>query len=392
MLWAGHRAPRLTSLVAWLILLLGGAAAHAEDPLAASPPRINGRGGLIAPPPTGRSVASDETPETGRVVPSFEHRSILLDLSQLRPPPSFDDDALVNEIAPEADSPGSLSYTYEGLYSIVVRRAVGYYRRLFSDQLKARWDESNDSIFTIQNRLELMGAAEADLQSGGRWWERTWRQSLTPQSGGAPPHRVLQIGKELEIFRLGEVALTNEGKLKVGNLSLYLDDDRIYERIEQRTREALFTAGRARADANLSRVVSTDKERAERPVRALGDEAKVDVSVGLLEDDAALDLERVLAGTTRARTRRGGQFQTPRGNVLTGDGWNMSFRPNVSLKLPDGGAGVFSAISRAEAVVDLRLYPGETRQLFGILTFRASTSGRDGFGFTGQVQLEIVRW
>jgi hypothetical protein len=206
--------------------------------------------------------------------------------------------------------------------------------------------------------------------------------------------RIVEVGHDLEIVRFGEVALTNTGKLACGRLSLYLDDDHIYQSIERRTREALFTPSKAKSDASQSRSALVDKEKATSPQKTLvGEQAGVDLSMGLFEDDAILDLERVLSGTSRERIRdRSGRFQTPRGNVLTGTWWNLSLRPNLQLRLPDSTSCLESSIANAELVLDIGLFPGETRQLWGVLSLKVCTSPRDKDLVTASIDLEIIRW
>jgi hypothetical protein len=387
------RARGLAVLAAALSFFSANTKALADE--AVAPPVIGGHGGLIEPPEGARSQASDETPATGGHAPGIDHRSILLDLDAMRPPVALDSGALVNEIAPECDCPGSVIRTYHGIQGIAVKRLLGYYSRLFSEDMKNRWTGTSESIFQLDRRMERMACAEADMKAGGRWWDRTWRQSLVPEAGGTPAlSRIESIGKELEIVRAGEFALTTEGRLRVGRLSLYLDDDRIYQRIEQRTREALFAPTRARADANLTRPLGTEKEKQERPQKqVVSGEDRIDVSLALLEDDAAVELERVLSGTNRGRAhRRSGVFETPQGNVYTGEGWNLAVRPRLQLRLPTAIGDVRSAISQAQLVVEVGLFPGETRQLWGTLSFRVSTSPRDKEFASASIALEVVRW
>jgi hypothetical protein len=385
------RLGNLTASLVVVTILAGGARADDEAHF-----RINGDGGAIAHPPTATSEAEDETPSTRMRRPEIDHRSIILDLDKIRCP-SFGDEALVNQIAPECDAPGSIIRMYHGVQSIAVRRLLGYYRRIFTTDLKNHISGSNSAAFDLDDRIQRMADAENDLRSGGRWWERTWRQSLLPQCGGAPAlPRIETVGAEIEIFRLGEIVITNEGRLKVGRLSLYLDDDRIYERIEEKTRDALFAASRRGADPGSARAAAApaDKDRTEKPQKAfVTEENRVDLTLGLFEDDAAIDLERVLAGTARDRSRpAGGRFKTPRGNLVTGDGWNMSLTPNISLRLPDNGGSLPGAVSNAELVLDVNLYPGETRQLWGILSFKVAASPRDQNNVTASAEILIVRW
>ncbi len=384
------------SLAASLVpILLSGASARGEGPEAASPPAIDGKGGAIQHP-TARSEARDETPGRTFAAPPLEHRSILLDLGTLRPT-SAADAAFVNEVAPEEECPGSLIHTYRGLEAVAVRRILGYYAHVFQVDTAKRWAGTNDSPFDMDQRIRDMVDAQSDLGTGGRWWERTWRQSLTPQLGGAPSTPRVQVtGEEIELFHLGELSITNEGRVKVGRLSLYLDDDRIYQQIEQKTRDTLILQVRARLDANLARVATPpDRDRAEKTVKAPGvpEESHPDAALELTEDDALLELERVLAGTSRERARpASGKFETPKGSLYTGDGWNLSLHTTFHLRVPDSTSSPEGAISTVAAELDLNLYPGETRQLFGYIAFKASCDPHDRNAVMASVELDIFRW
>ena len=389
------RAGRLTGLAACLIVLARGGVVHAEDSGALFPPNVSGDGHLVLHPPEARSEASDETPRSESVEPSIDHRSILLDLEHL-PCTTHGDQALVNEVAPDYDCPGSVVHAYRGVASIAVRRALGYYRRFFADEMKNRWFLGNDTVFDVERRMQLMANATADLSSGGRWWDRTWRESLVPQEGGAPAGPRLDVrGEEIELFHVGEFSLSNSGRFTAGRLSLYLDDDRIYERIEQRTRDALFAPNHSRSDANLQRVTGQDKDKAqEKPQRVLfGDENRFDVTIDLLENDAEVDLERVLSGTGRARIRPpGGAFKTPRGSLATFESWNVSLRPNVQLRFPSSLGTAMTALSYAEVTLEIGLYPGETRQLWGTIRFNVRTSPFDRDKLAATADFEVYRW
>jgi len=77
--------------------------------------------------------------------------------------------------------------------------------------------------------------------------------------------------------------------------------------------------------------------------------------------------------------------------VWTGDGWNLSVRPNLQLRLPDS-MGVVYCVTNAELTFDVNLYPGETRQYWGVLSFKVGTQPRDRNNAMASVELEVVRW
>ena len=116
------RAGRLTSLAACLIVLARVGVVHAEDSGALIPPIVSGDGTFIPHPPEAMPEASDETRRSDAVTPPLDHRSILLDLDHM-PCVSHGDQALVNEVAPEYDCPGSIVHAYRGVASIAVTQS-----------------------------------------------------------------------------------------------------------------------------------------------------------------------------------------------------------------------------------------------------------------------------
>ena len=47
-------------------------------------------------------------------------------------------------------------------------------------------------------------------------------QSLPPEKGGAPAQPyVIKVGEQIELFRFWEISVSNEGKIKAGNLGLH---------------------------------------------------------------------------------------------------------------------------------------------------------------------------
>jgi hypothetical protein len=382
---------------AFLSLLLSVFFAHsasAQEP--GRLPALDGDGGAVTPPRTAFPEARDDgASHHGTSAPPLEHRSILLELDLLHAPP-LGDSALLNELAPEEIAPGSLVSSYRGVQSLVVRRLLGYFRHLSSVSMQTRWEKSDESIFDMERSVRRETEDEADLRSGGRWWDRTWRQSLVPSRGGAPAEpTVIAVGQEVELFRFGEVSLTNEAQIRLGRLSLYLDDDRIYELVGQRARDAFLAAtqAKARPDPNAARPAPTvPGQDPSKPVKTLvSEESRIDISIGLGEDDADVELERVLAGTERQRGRRtAGRFETPKGNLVTGEGWNLCAHPALGLRLPTS-SDMTQAFSSVSIAFDVNLFPGETRQLWGLvsLRFQASPSGRT---CSATLDFEVLRW
>ena len=343
------------------------------------------------------SVSGQEVNGNGRAVvplvgppqtPTLEHRSILLDIDSFRAPSSRDN-SLVDELAPEERPPASLVHSYRGIQAIVTKRLLGYYRRLFSSAMRTRWNESNDTIFDLERRFAQETAAEEDLSNGGRWWDRTWRQSLVPSRGGAPAQPlVITLGTEVDALRADEVSLTTEGKIRLGRFSLFLDDDRVYERLGEKARDLVLAVVKARPDTNVPRPSSST---ADRPVKAMiVEESRIDMSVGLAEDDAEQELTRVLAGTGRQRVRKVDRYRTPRGNLFTGNGWNLSIHPSLSLRLPTSN-DLTQACSNVSVEFDLNLFPGEARQQWGLVSVELQASPNTRI-YSAVALFEILRW
>lgn len=394
-MWRGKSQRRARCAIASLLLVvLGAGRARAQDVVALRPP------GLAED--AARSRVADEGRSGGRSEwrgeRPLEHRSILLDLGSLRLSDESAGASLLNEIAPETEAPGSVVRAYHGIQAILVRRALGYYHELLSEDTRTLWDRSQLGISAFQDRCWGVAALEGDLNAGGRWWERTWRQSLLPEKGGARSGtRVEEVGREIELVRLGEVALTTEGKVRVGRLSVYVDDDRVYERVRSPLESLATPQSRARSDAHLARSPGAspsagDPSGKDRP-RLPADDGHVDLGIGL-EDDADVELEQALRGSLRARVlaRIAGPSRgtTPRGNLWTGDGWNVSVRPTLQLRIPQLSA-LEGTVGQAAVQVDVGLYPNDLREPWAIVTLRVKGNPR-AREVVASLDFEVVRW
>ena len=119
-------------------------------------------------------------------------------------------------------------------------------------------------------------------------------------------------------------------------------------------------------------------------------------SASRVDDDAEVELERTLRGTLRARILRrlrstARARNTPRGNLWTGDGWNVSFRPTLQLRVPQP-IGLEGTARPGERASSSRLLPAGAPRALGDRepsgAPRAPPAGRD----RAAVDFEIVRW
>jgi hypothetical protein len=266
-------------------------------------------------------------------------------------------------------------FVYHGIQGLTVRKALGYYRRLFSAGMQTRWDKSSDTVFEVEQRFARESEAEADLRNG-RWWERTWRQSLVPSEGGVPDDPfVVTRGSEIDLFRVGEASFTTEDKIRLGSFSFFFDDERFHERFAQKTLETLVAVASGKTQVLADHLIKTTESEENR------------VSVGLASEDACVELERVLSGTGRQRSKC---YETPHGNLVTGEGWNLSVYPAVSLRLPTR-CDPTQTLSNAGVEFDLNLYPGETRQQWARVSLELRTSPSDN-AYTAICEFEVLRW
>jgi hypothetical protein len=134
--------------------------------------------------------------------------------------------------------PGSLVMRYEGIEGVVVRKATSRLKSLWNDSIRDRYEADLIDYDEYGDELTDMGNACADFDAGGRWWDRSWLDSLTPERGGAPERPVVcQIGERLEVFRLGPLSVTNDLRARIDHLTvLRIDPDagQIYRHLDVR--------------------------------------------------------------------------------------------------------------------------------------------------------------
>jgi hypothetical protein len=306
-------------------------------------PRVRGDGGAVPrPAPESERPEATEQDHPGSLAPNepeIDERPIVLDLGRLeamaRP---VSDSALLTEISIALEAPGSRVYDWDGLEGLARARIVSYGRRLFNQELDARWTKTQMTLFQYEAAQTRLYETIADATMG-RWWERSWAASLLPEKGGAPAiPRIEHIGHELEVLRFGEVAFTTEGKIRVGKLWFYIDDERIYERLPAREQilnglQLLTSRPSAHQDAVTSRSQGQPVQPPKKELQSNVDDRLVDVSLGWTEDDVVRDLALLHNGSLDRYTaaRLGLRRPIPRGNVYTARTWNLSIKPSITI-------------------------------------------------------------
>lgn len=153
--------------------------------------------------------------------PALNERSVLEDLENLKPDYTRQEDVLLSEICPKEPAPGEIRIKYDGLQRVVVSRILSYCNRLWSNSIDDRFYKGNESFLDHQKSMSDRCDMEAAFQQG-RWWERSWRQSLPEEKGGAGQPKTVTIGRELTVFELGELRVTNTGQIKLGAFFFYI--------------------------------------------------------------------------------------------------------------------------------------------------------------------------
>jgi hypothetical protein len=399
-MWRGLGAPGATggAILSLFLMHLGAPVVSAQDVVALRPPSLVGGEGVRDDDGV-RSRVDEARPERSARGPVLDHRSILLDLTSLRLPPGEEVRSLVSEIAPEVDAPGSVIRSYHGFQGVFQRHLMGYYHQAVSEYLHQIWAGGSLTPAELEERACTIFYYEVDHSTGGRWWDRTWRQSLTAEKGGASAlPRVENVGSEIELFHLGEVAVTTEGKVRIGRLGVYVEDDRVYERVKSSLEPIATPQAKARTEPHAARGVQTGAPPPEttptkpKPLPLPTDEARIDLRVAM-DDDAEIELQRTLRGTMRERflrSYRNGSTSTPRGNLWTGDGWSVSVRPFLHLRVPQMSSPD-TTVGSAGAQLDVTLFRADTRDAWAVVMLRVQGRPHQN-EVTSTLDFELVRW
>jgi hypothetical protein len=202
------------------------------------------------------AVSAQSRPESRR----WDSEWIQIDLEFPRCDQGFDSsrDDLLQHVTLRPRIPGSSRIRYRGFESVVVRYLKRRLQREWSRSLSRYGDLHNLSLTERQRLGRRRADAFRDLREG-RWWERRWFHSLTPELGGAPLRPwVHQIGRRLVILDWGEFTLTNEFRGRLNGFLLSAREPR--NRIPSRSPESWEWAGRP-VDGRLIAPVETEGER-----------------------------------------------------------------------------------------------------------------------------------
>jgi len=121
--------------------------------------------------------------------------------------------------------PGSVIIRYGGLRGLFVDEAESQLTNLWVDRIKLTLPYT--SIWDEQEPYTTLGNFVTDNRKGGRWWERSWDFSRTPEKGGAQHPRVYDMDRVTLSFWLFQ--MNSKFKLKVRELSFSLHSERRFK-------------------------------------------------------------------------------------------------------------------------------------------------------------------
>lgn len=311
-------------------------------------------------------------PEAESLVPaeSFERptlRSVCLELPPLSTLCEQEPGCLVPQVTLRELPPGSLHIEYEGFQSFLVRKLQSRYRSLWKDQLELLYDETNMTDAEYRRAREEMNLAFADLKVG-RWWERSWLESLPPEKGGAPELPwVHEVGQEIDVVKIGAFRFTNELKIRIdGTTILALDPD---PGLVFREREEIAEPRRvARDHARLVRASRDPQYDGRRPTTRDG-------AVGRIPTlSPMLGIELVPA----------------RRILIEGFTWRVKLRPQISARVPsDYRAAGFVRQLSLRCSIDM--FMGKKNAEVLGLDFSCSYSPEDR-EVVARADLALIRW
>jgi len=128
---------------------------------------------------------------------------------------------LLTEVCPRSPAPGELLTHYDGAQKAVISRVLSYYNRFWSNHISDAFYKGSISFSDYQQLIDARNDLECNAQQG-YWWTRSWDQSLPEEKGGAGQPKTITIGRELAVFEIGELRLTNTGQIKLGSFFFYI--------------------------------------------------------------------------------------------------------------------------------------------------------------------------
>ena len=204
--------------------------------------------------------------------------SSILDLEQ--------DYNLLDHLTMYEPAPGELQIRYRGALAPIVKHIRGRFRRLCDNALRDQMEFMSDC--EVRRLNEARANAWHDLDSGGRWWERSWRQSLPVAKGGAT--RRTQYDGTDNSWRIWHVTVTNSLKEKFDYAALLeldtdstTDVDPMFFRSSAKQRVTVDISTPAASDSHIFRVRFSPKLSIGLPdkndviVRSVSIRANIDV-------------------------------------------------------------------------------------------------------------------
>lgn len=302
--------------------------------------RIDGDGRLIPPP----QEAEDFSRPVETEPPAFDANAELrLELPSYRwlPRNTGHRDDFLHQVALTHLPTGSLVVRYEGIEGYVVRKVQSRLRDMWRETLREAWKEGMIDETRYARKLDEMREGLKDFREGGRWWERSWLDSLTPERGGAPAEAFVHtVGDRLEVLSLGPLTFTNDLKASIDKVTVLTfdpDGGQIYRDYDLRSL--------AREHARLQR----------KDDDANGDGVE-DEEFGLPDlSGGAPDVQGLAEPVARIT------LEPPDPGVLPGY-WRLRFRPSVGVRLDS--ADVASMLEDVSMSTTLELFLGAKRVKF----------------------------
>lgn len=321
--------------------------------------RIEGDGRLIPAPPRADDFSRPLEPD----LPAFDADvELRLELPAYRWLPRRVHRAdFMHQVALTRLPPGSLVVRYEGIEGYLLRKAQSRLKSLWRESIKDAWEGGILDDQRYDAAIDEMYDSLADFRAGGRWWERSWLDSLTPERGGAPVQPfVHRIGERIDVLRLGPVHFTNDFKARVDQvtvLSFDPDGGQIHRDVDLRRL--------AREHARLQRS-GDDQDAREDELPTLTGEPP---DGGLAEPTVRITLE------------------PPNPGLLPGH-WRLRFRPSAKIDLLGEPSKIIEGLSMR---VTLELFLGESRVKFMEIEALATYELEDNSAAIG-IEVSLLTW
>ncbi len=258
---------------------------------------------------------------------------------------------------------GLWAHDYRGVYAVAIHHALGGFRRLVGNETARNGLDSPMDWAAHQTELSYL---YADHEAGGRWWERTWSESLVPEKGGVPRGTtVVASGVDAEVLNIGGLVLTTDGRIRLEGFAIRIQDFRTY----------LF------------------RRSAETPQGRNVEVQPVVLEFGNHDEPAAADVREMVDVAPELDMRRHAPRPTPRGNIWTGDGWNADLRPSVRFRIPRGGAPT-DFVAMAEADVCVRVFHGAAKRqiLTLVANVRAEPQPTGPPSVSASFEIQVYAW